>query len=73
MSGMEMMLKAMGVDPDEIKQQAMAVRNTVVAFKEQLDRVEGQLTAIQQQLDRIENGKPKNQDGPANLSLGNDS
>jgi len=33
-SGMELMLKAMGVDPNALKDQAIAVQNTVKDFQQ---------------------------------------
>ncbi len=46
MSGIAMMLKAMGVDPNAIKEQATMVTDTIRDFKQQLDRIEDKLDTI---------------------------
>jgi predicted nucleic acid-binding Zn-ribbon protein len=64
-SGIEMMMKAMGVNPDALKEQAQAVQATVKDFKEQLNRIEEKLDRI------IENGKDNGSDQASNASEGN--
>lgn len=45
-SGLELMMKAMGVNPDALKEQANAVQATVKDFKAQLNRIETKLDRI---------------------------
>ncbi len=46
MGGIEMMLKSMGIDPDEIRKSVSEFGQVVLALKEQMDRVEKKLDFI---------------------------
>lgn len=62
MNGTQMMLKAMGFDPDALKTQIEQFGKLVVDFKAQLDRIEKKLDQV---LESAENGTQK-EDGTGN-------
>lgn len=45
-TGMEMMIKALGIDPAQIIETAKGIGETVVALKQQMDRIEKNQHAI---------------------------
>lgn len=46
MLGMEMMLKSLGLDPEEIQNGIKEFGQVIVDMKAQLDRIEGKLNAV---------------------------
>lgn len=59
MLGMDMMLKSMGIDPEDIKKQVEQFSQLVIELKAQMDRIEAGQIQIQNAIEELKNGKPE--------------
>jgi hypothetical protein len=68
--GMSILLKSMGIDPEEIKQQISSTTSkfaeTMAAFKAQLDRIESKLDGLIEDLEVVQDGTGNSTAGGTN-------